>query len=169
MSKAPIKSIEDIIKSCGFYHMKAKNIKACSKALLDNFSGKVPQELDKLITLPGVGRKTANCVMGNAFGLPGITVDTHVGRVSRRLGLTVNTDPTKVEADLASLLPKESWTRFSHQGIAHGRALCRSQKPLCETCPLSFCPYPKSFLKTPLEAKKFSALDKKSPSKTKKR
>jgi endonuclease-3 len=142
MSEASPESIENIIKSCGFFRMKAKNIQACSKALLERFSGKVPKELDELVTLPGVGRKTANCVIGNAFGLPGITVDTHLGRISRRLGLTENTDPAKVEADLAALLPKESWTRFSHQGIAHGRTFCRSQRPLCDACPLTFCRYP---------------------------
>jgi endonuclease-3 len=142
MGKAPVEKIEEIIKSCGFFRMKAKNIKNCSKALVERFSGKVPHEIDELITLPGVGRKTANCVVANAFGLPGITVDTHLGRISRRLGLTKNTDPAKVEMDLAQLIPKERWSQFSHQGIAHGRALCRSQRPLCASCPLKFCKYP---------------------------
>jgi endonuclease-3 len=139
MGKAPIKRIEEIVKSCGFFRMKARNIKACALDLNSRFEGKVPKSLEELVTLPGVGRKTANCVLGNAFGLPGITVDTHVGRVARRLGLTSNTDPAKVEEDLSKLLPKEIWTRFSHQGIAHGRNLCRSQRPLCDLCPLSFC------------------------------
>ncbi|MDR2349988.1 MAG: endonuclease III [Deltaproteobacteria bacterium] len=144
MSEAPLKAIEDIVRSCGFFRMKAKNIKAASGALMERYAGKVPRELDELVTLPGVGRKTANCVMGNAYGLPGITVDTHLGRVSRRLGLTANTDPVKVELELKNLLPEEAWTRFSHQAIAHGRAFCHSRKPSCDACPLGFCPYPRS-------------------------
>jgi endonuclease-3 len=143
MASAEIGTLEGLIKSCGFFRMKAKNIKAASQALEDRFKGVVPETLEELVTLPGVGRKTANCVMGNAFGLPGITVDTHLGRVSRRLGLSKHTDPVKVEHDLSLLIPRESWTRFSHQAIAHGRTYCKSQRPLCETCPLTFCEYPK--------------------------
>ncbi|MDR2459788.1 MAG: endonuclease III [Deltaproteobacteria bacterium] len=156
MGGAPVEKIEQIIKSCGFFRMKANNIKNCSRALVERFGGKVPNQIDELISLPGVGRKTANCVVANAFGLPGITVDTHLGRIARRLGLTKNTDPAKVEADLAQLIPKVSWSKFSHQGIAHGRALCRSQRPLCNICPLKFCKYPE-VVKAQAESKKKSS------------
>jgi endonuclease-3 len=142
MAAAPPEAVEDIIRSCGFFRMKAKNIRAASRALSERFGGTVPSTVDELVSLPGVGRKTANCVLANAFGLPGITVDTHLGRVSRRLGLTVHDDPVKVEADLAELVPKSRWSLFSHQGIAHGRALCRSRMPLCRECPLGFCDWP---------------------------
>jgi endonuclease-3 len=142
MASAPPGAVEDIIRSCGFFRMKAKNIREASRAIEDRFGGAVPRTLDELVTLPGVGRKTANCVMANAFGLPGITVDTHLGRISRRLGLSVHDDPAKVEADLAALVPESRWSLFSHQGIAHGRALCRSQRPLCGDCPLDFCDWP---------------------------
>jgi endonuclease-3 len=144
MAQAPLEAIEEIIRSCGFFRMKAKNIQEASRVLVEKFSSQVPQALEDLITLPGVGRKTANCVRGNAFGLPGITVDTHVGRISRRLGLSDSTDPEKVEMDLRGLIPETRWTLFSHQGIFHGRTLCKSQKPLCLSCPLDYCPYPKS-------------------------
>jgi endonuclease-3 len=139
MAEAPLEGIEDIIRSCGFFRMKAKNIREASRAVRDRFGGKVPATIEELVTLPGVGRKTANCVLANAYGLPGLTVDTHLGRISRRLGLSRHLDPAKVEADLASLVPRGRWSLFSHQGIAHGRALCRSQNPLCGRCPLDFC------------------------------
>ncbi|MDR2612978.1 MAG: endonuclease III [Deltaproteobacteria bacterium] len=142
MAEAPLGEIEGIIRSCGFFRMKAKNIREASRALSERYGGRVPRDLVELITLPGVGRKTANCVLANAFGLPGLTVDTHLGRVSRRLGLSSNTDPAKVEADLAAIIPEARWSLFSHQGIAHGRALCRSQRPLCGSCPLDFCDWP---------------------------
>ncbi|MDR1040810.1 MAG: endonuclease III [Deltaproteobacteria bacterium] len=142
MGAAPPGAVEDIIRSCGFFRMKAKNIREASMAISERFGGQVPRSLDELVTLPGVGRKTANCVLANAFGLPGITVDTHLGRISRRLGLTVHEDPVKVEADLAAVIPESRWSLFSHQGIAHGRALCRSQRPLCAECPLDFCDWP---------------------------
>jgi endonuclease-3 len=142
MAAAPSGAVEDIIRSCGFFRMKAKNIREASSAICERFGGEVPRALEELVTLPGVGRKTANCVMANAFGLPGLTVDTHLGRISRRLGLSSHDDPAKVEADLAVLIPRSRWSLFSHQGIAHGRALCRSQRPLCGRCPLAFCDWP---------------------------
>lgn len=133
--------VEAIIKPCGFYHNKAKSLLGMSRDLAEKHGGEVPKTLAALIKLPGVGRKTANVVLGNAFGIPGLTVDTHLGRVSRRLALSENTDPEKVEADLAAIIPQKRWTLFSHQAIGHGRALCRSQRPLCDACPFfAHCP-----------------------------
>jgi endonuclease-3 len=139
MASAPPEAVEDIIRSCGFFRMKARNILAASKALCERFGGTVPRSMDELVSLPGVGRKTANCVMANAFGLPALTVDTHLGRIARRIGLSPHNDPAKVEEDLAAVLPESRWSLFSHQGISHGRALCRSMRPLCAECPLDFC------------------------------
>jgi endonuclease III len=133
--------LESLIKSTGFYRNKAKNIRACCKALVERHGGEVPGTLDTLIALPGVGRKSANCILGDAFGVPGITVDTHVGRLARRLGLTKLADPVKVEFALMKLLPRESWTRASHQLILHGRRVCFARKPNCGECTLApFCP-----------------------------
>jgi endonuclease-3 len=133
--------VEALIRSCGFYHNKAKSLIGMSAALVSRHGGRPPATLEELEQLPGVGRKTANVVLGNAFGLPGLTVDTHLGRVSRRLGLSARTDPAKVEADLAALIPRDRWTLFSHQAIHHGRALCRARRPLCESCPFApSCP-----------------------------
>ena len=141
MAGADPEKLEEIIRPCGFYHNKAKSLLTTSRELVEKYSGEVPRTLEELIKLPGVGRKTANVVLGNAFGVPGLTVDTHLGRVSRRLGLSANTDPDKVEADLAGIIPQPKWTIFSHQAIYHGRALCRSRGPLCGKCPLlSICP-----------------------------
>jgi endonuclease-3 len=140
-AKTPLSKLEELIRSTGFYRNKAKNIQACCRMLLEKFNGKVPRTLDELAALPGVGRKTANVVLGDAFGIPGITVDTHVGRLSRRLGLTNHTDPVKVERDLMKLIPQSEWTRFSHQLILHGRQVCASRRPRCEVCTLSpICP-----------------------------
>ncbi|MDR1921413.1 MAG: endonuclease III [Candidatus Adiutrix sp.] len=133
--------VEALIRPCGFYHNKAKNLIGMSAALASRYGGCPPAVLEELAQLPGVGRKTANVVLGNAFGLPGLTVDTHLGRVSRRLGLSAHTDPAKVEADLAALIPQARWTLFSHQAIHHGRALCKARRPLCESCPFApSCP-----------------------------
>ena len=141
MAGANPEALEGLIKSCGFYHNKAKNILAASNQIAHHHQGLVPHTLDELVALPGVGRKTANVVLGNAFGVPGLTVDTHLGRLSRRLGLSSHENPEKVEADLALTIPQPRWTLFSHQAIAHGRALCQSRKPRCEECPLgSICP-----------------------------
>ncbi len=137
MAEADLGELENIVKPCGFYHNKAKNILALSIRLLHEHKGEVPNKLDDLVKLPGVGRKTANVVLGNAFGVPGLTVDTHLGRLSRRFGLTLEQNPEKVEADLAKILPTKTWVLFSHQAIAHGRALCRARGPRCLECPLN--------------------------------
>ncbi|MFP5211956.1 MAG: endonuclease III [Acidobacteriota bacterium] len=133
---APIEDLEEAVKSTGFYRNKAKNIKACCRMLVERFGGSVPGDLDTLVELPGVGRKTANVILGNSFGIPGIVVDTHVGRVTQRLGLTQNKDPEKVEQDLMKVIPRERWTLFCHQIIQLGRAICQARKPKMEVCPL---------------------------------
>lgn len=138
---ADLSEIEQDIRSCGFYHNKAVNIQGACRKLLDDFGGKVPQTMDELVTLPGVGRKTANCVLGNAYGQPAIMCDTHVIRLSRRLGLSPNSDPVKLEFDLADIVPKDEWTLFCHLLITHGRAICKARKPDCPACPLAkHCP-----------------------------
>jgi endonuclease-3 len=135
------KELEKAIQSTGFFRNKARNIMACCKALVEQHDGRVPGTLEELVTLAGIGRKTANVILGNAFAVPGITVDTHVGRVSRRLGLTLHDDPVKVEHDLMKLIPKKEWTMFSHRMIFHGRQVCHSRKPLCGQCALAdLCP-----------------------------
>lgn len=133
---APLEQLELDVKPTGFYRNKAKNIQACCRILCERFDGRVPADLDTLVQLPGIGRKTANAVLGNAFGIPGIVVDTHVGRVSQRLGLTKNKDPEKIERDLMDLIPKDRWLNFCHQLIQHGRKICVSRKPRCSECPL---------------------------------
>jgi endonuclease-3 len=140
---APLKSIEKLIRPTGFFHNKAKNIKNCSRALLDQHNGRVPQTLDELVKLPGVGRKTANVVLGAVFGISGVVVDTHVARISGRLGLTENKDPVKIEFDLMEIVPKRAWNDFSLQLIFFGRETCMARKPKCSTCPLDkLCPWP---------------------------
>ena len=128
-AKAELKDIESDIRSTGFYHNKAVNIKSAAKAIIEKFDGHVPDTMEQLVTLPGVGRKTANVVLGNAFGKPGIACDTHVIRLSRRLGLSPNSDPVKLEFDLAEILPKSIWTVFSHALVLHGRNVCKARKP----------------------------------------
>jgi endonuclease-3 len=134
--------LERAVQSTGFFRNKAKNIKACCTTLVDDFDGQVPQELESLVKLPGVGRKTANVVLGTAFGIPtGVVVDTHVARLSQRLGITRHKDPVKIERDLMAVLPKREWIGFSHRMIAHGRKICVARKPKCEICPLAaVCP-----------------------------
>ncbi len=140
-AKADLKDIESDIRSTGFYHNKAVSIKNASKAIIEKFDGSVPDTLEDLVTLPGVGRKTANVVLGNAFGKPAIACDTHVIRLSRRLRLSENSDPVKLEFDLAEILPERIWTVFSHSLILHGRKYCRARKPDCANCPISgYCP-----------------------------
>ena len=140
---APLKSIEKLIRPTGFFHNKAKNIKNCSRALLDQHNGRVPQTLEELVKLPGVGRKTANVVLGAVFGISGVVVDTHVARISGRLGLTENKDPVKIEFDLMEIVPKRAWNDFSLQLIFFGRETCMARKPKCPTCPLDkLCPWP---------------------------
>jgi endonuclease-3 len=133
---------EQEIRSTGFFRNKAASIRGAAARIAARHGGEVPRTLEELTALPGVGRKTANVILGNAFGVPGIVVDTHVGRVSARLGLTTAADPVKVEFDLMALIPRGRWVRLSHQLIAHGRALCRAQRPLCDACFLdgALCP-----------------------------
>jgi endonuclease-3 len=133
--------LERYIQSTGFYRNKAKNIQAACRVLVEKHGGEVPGTLEELTALPGLGRKSANCVLGDAFGVPGITVDTHVGRLARRLGLTEETDPVKVEFDLMKLWPKDVWTEASHRLILHGRRVCAARKPNCEGCSIAIvCP-----------------------------
>ena len=135
-AEAPLEELEQEVKSTGFYHNKALAIRETCKILDNQFAGKVPADLEALVKLPGIGRKTANVVLGNSFGIPGIVVDTHVGRVSARLGLTGEKDPDKIERNLMALIPKEKWIKFSHQLIQHGRRICIARKPKCSICPL---------------------------------
>ena len=141
LAAAKLSEIEEIIYSTGFFRSKAKNIKELANRILNDFGGEVPNDLAQLVTLPGVGRKTANVVLGNAFGIPGLTVDTHFGRLSRRFGWSTATDPVKVENDVAKLIPEKEWTLLSHKLIWHGRRICHSRKPECGICPLAkLCP-----------------------------
>lgn len=138
---ADLPELESMIQSTGFFRNKAKSIKNCAQKIVEEFGGDVPDQLEQLVTLPGVGRKTANVVLGSCFDVPGITVDTHVGRLSRRLALTVEEDPVKVEHDLMKLIPKKEWTNFSHRMIFHGRQICFARKPNCEGCLIAgYCP-----------------------------
>ena len=133
--------LSEYIRSTGFFRNKTKNIIACCKKLISDFGGEVPQTMDELLTLPGVGRKTANLVLGDIFGIPGIVVDTHAGRLSRRMGFTKNTDPFKVEKDLLEIIPPEKQMQFCHQLVFHGRKYCDARKPKCTDCPLKeVCP-----------------------------
>ncbi|MCG3159996.1 MAG: Endonuclease III [Acidobacteria bacterium] len=134
--------LERDINSVTFFRNKAKSIQEASRLLIEKHGGQVPQTLEELVELPGVGRKTANVVLGTAFGIPtGVVVDTHVARVSQRLVLTENKQPEKIEADLMKLLPKKEWIDFSHRLIWHGRRVCQARKPLCEICSIEkFCP-----------------------------
>lgn len=139
--KADIKQIESDIKSTGFYRNKTVNIKGACTKITEKFNGKVPNTMQELLTLPGVGRKTANVVLGNAFGIPGVVCDTHVIRLSRRLGLSENKDAVKLEFDLAEIVPKKNWMLFSDLLIFHGRNICKARKPDCANCPIEkFCP-----------------------------
>jgi len=141
MAAANVVEIEELIHSVGFFHTKAKNIKALSERLITTYDAKVPPVLDELVTLPGVGRKTANVVLGHAFGIPGITVDTHFGRLSRRFGWTTSEDPVKVEHEVGLLIPEKEWTNLSQRMIWHGRRVCHSRRPACGACPLAkLCP-----------------------------
>ncbi|OHB62001.1 MAG: endonuclease III [Planctomycetes bacterium RBG_13_60_9] len=140
-ARTDLKDIEQDIRTCGFYHNKAISIKGAATRIAGEFGGKVPDTMDELVTLPGVGRKTANCVLGNAFGRPAIMCDTHVIRLSRRLQLSENSDPVKLEFDLADIVPKKDWTLFSHLLILHGRNICIARKPKCPVCPIAeHCP-----------------------------
>ena len=141
MAEADPAELEAIIKPTGFFRAKAKNLMALATRLVDEFDGVVPGRLEDLVTLPGVGRKTANVVLGNAFGVPGITVDTHFGRLARRFGWTDSDDPVRIESDVAELFEPKDWTMLSHRVVFHGRRVCHSRKPACGACAVAnWCP-----------------------------
>ncbi|MFH8369226.1 endonuclease III [Streptomyces sp. NPDC018031] len=141
MASADPEELEQLIRPTGFFRAKAKSLLGLSAAIRDRFGGEVPGRLDDLVTLPGVGRKTANVVLGNAFGVPGVTVDTHFGRLVRRWKWTAQEDPEKVEAEVCALFPKSEWTMLSHRIIFHGRRICHARKPACGACPIALlCP-----------------------------
>lgn len=141
MASAPRDELEDLIRPTGFFRAKSTSLLELSRDLVERFDGEVPGRLEDLVRLRGVGRKTANVVLGNAFGVPGITVDTHMGRLARRLGLTVNDDPVTVERDLGALIERREWTLWSHRVIFHGRRRCTARKPDCGGCEIArLCP-----------------------------
>jgi len=141
LAGADRKELETEIRSTGFFRQKAKSIINCSKSIVERFGGEVPRTMEQLLTLEGVGRKTANVLLGNAFGVPGIAVDTHVRRLSQRLGFTKNDDPTKIESDLMELFPPEHWAILCHLLMSHGRKICTARLPKCEPCVLDkVCP-----------------------------
>ncbi|MFJ2823060.1 endonuclease III [Streptomyces toxytricini] len=141
MAAAVPEELEELIRPTGFFRMKAKSLLGLSAALRDRFGGEVPGRLEDLVTLPGVGRKTANVVLGNAFGVPGLTVDTHFQRLVRRWKWTEQTEPEKIEAEIAAIFPKSEWTMLSHRIIFHGRRICHARKPACGACPIApLCP-----------------------------
>lgn len=134
-------ALEKMIKSTGFFRNKTKNIIACCRQLVERHGGRVPRTMEELVPLAGVGRKTANVLLGNAYDVPGIPVDTHVGRLSQRMGLSTHADPVKIEHDLMALIPRKQWTMFAHRMIFHGRQVCHARNPLCEQCALAkLCP-----------------------------
>jgi endonuclease-3 len=135
--KADIKKLEQDIRSTGFFKNKAKHIKGCAEKIIEEYDGSVPNSMEELIKLPGVGRKTANVILSNAYGIPGIVVDTHVKRLSGRIGLSYNQNPEKIERDLMELIPKKKWSLFSHLLISHGREVCMARKPKCEICKIN--------------------------------
>lgn len=140
-AKADVQQIESDIKSTGFFRNKAANIKGACTKVIEEFDGEIPGTMEEILTLPGVGRKTANVVLGNAFGVPGVVCDTHVIRLSRRLGLSPNSDPVKLEFDLAEIVPRKNWLLFSDLLIFHGRNICKARKPDCVNCPIAkYCP-----------------------------
>jgi endonuclease-3 len=148
MAAAKLKDVEKIIKSTGFYHNKAKNLIGCAQTLLGDFGGKIPKTIEEFIKIPGVGRKTANVVLGEVYGISeGITVDTHVTRLSNRLGFTKHQDAKKIEQDLIKIIPKDEWLTISHRLIQHGRKVCDARKPLCGVCTLAkWCPSSKKYV-----------------------
>ena len=140
-ARAGLETFQEEIRSTGFYKNKAKNILACAKVLVDKYDSQVPKTMEELVKLPGVGRKTANAILGNAFGVPGLCVDTHMIRINQKLGLTKNEDPVKIEFDLMPLVPQKEWTHYSHLIIHHGRVRCFARKPDCAHCSINdLCP-----------------------------
>ena len=161
LAAANPETVEEILKPTGFYRAKTKAVIGLSAAVADRFGGEVPRRMKDLVTLPGVGRKTANVVLGNAFGVPGITVDTHFGRLARRFGWTTATEPDRVEADVGSLFPRSEWTVLSHRLIWHGRRVCHARRPACGACALArLCP---SFGLGPVDPKIAAKLVKTGP------
>ena len=157
---ANIHQLEDEIRSIGLFRAKARNIKALGMMIDADYKGKVPGELSELIKLPGVGRKTANVVLGHAFNVPGITVDTHFGRLSRRFGWTKSQDPVKIEHEIGALFPKKNWVDLSQRVVWHGRRICHSRKPACGACPLAReCPSFGVGETDPIQAKKLVKRD----------
>lgn len=155
------KELQGLIKSTGFYRAKAKSIKGLAVKIVEDYNGVVPNNLDDLVTLPGVGRKTANVVLGHAFDTPGLTVDTHFGRLVRRFGWTKETDPVKVEFAVMELIPRKEWTNLSQRLIWHGRRVCHSRKPACAACSLAkLCPSYGSGEMDPIKAKAMVKSDK---------
>jgi len=145
LSRAEPADVEALIRPTGFFRQKTKSLIGASTDIVEKFGGEVPGTLDELVTLRGAARKTANVVLGNAFGVPGLTVDTHMKRVNGRLGLTRHDDPVKIERDLMALVPEKDWTWYSHRVIHHGRTCCDARRPQCERCPLrDDCPWPDS-------------------------
>jgi endonuclease-3 len=141
LADAPTADIEQMIRRLGLYRAKARSLQTCARTLVEEFGGQVPSTMEQLTRLAGVGRKTANVILGHAFGIPGIVVDTHCRRVSQRLGLSAHSEPEKVEQDLNRLLPANQWTAFSHRLILHGRRVCYARKPACPRCVLNdLCP-----------------------------
>lgn len=136
-ANANIEELEQTIKSTGFYRNKAKNIIACCNKLIKEHDGKVPDSMEALTALPGVGRKTANVILSNIYGIPGVIVDTHCIRLSNRIGLTEQEDPVKIEQELMEIIPREDWSKFSNSLVYHGRAICDARKPICDLCPIS--------------------------------
>lgn len=155
MAAAPREHLEQLVGPLGFFRQKTTALLNLSAAIVDRFDGQVPGRLEDLVTLPGVGRKTANVVLGNAFDVPGITVDTHFGRLVRRFGWTTETDPVKVEHAVGALFPKQDWTMLSHHVIWHGRRRCHAKKPACGACPVAqWCPSFGEGPTDPIEAEK---------------
>ena len=153
LARADEAELHELIRSTGFYKNKSKSLVGMARAVMERHEGRIPDHLEDLVKLPGVGRKTANVILGNAFGVPGLVVDTHVGRIAARLGLTKESDAVKIERELMPLVPKESWTQFSHAMIFHGRRICDARKPKCDECTLRpMCPYKAASKKRKVES-----------------
>ena len=141
-ANAGLKDLEQDVKPTGFYHNKAKNIKETCNILIEKYNGQVPDNMEDLLTLPGVGRKTANLVLGDVYGIPGIVIDTHAKRLSNRIGFSSSSDPKKIEFDLMEVVPKENWSKLCHQLVYHGRAVCSARSPKCDSCRIApYCDY----------------------------
>ncbi len=162
-ARVPLPVLEREIHSTGFFRAKARSLVGMARGLVEQHGGEVPRTLEELVALPGVGRKTANVVLGNAFGIPALVVDTHVFRVSQRLGLARGDDPEKIHDQLCEVLPRPSWTQASHLLILHGRAVCWARKPTCPTCPIEgLCPWPGKTKAAPSPARRGAARERRS-------